>query len=108
MVVGRPLNLNFFANVFGESKYISKFFIFKSSKKVKDFKKFNQEFDLALIDLVYYRTILNEVENSVDLDTSIKDYKISKDYRNNNLVMGYYMNAEKRVIFYLELSLIHI
>ena len=61
---------------------------------------FNQEFDLALIDLVYYRTILNEVENSVDLDTSIKDYKISKDYRNNNLVIGYYMNAEKRVIFY--------
>ena len=64
---------------------------------------FNQEFDLALIDLVYYRTILNEVENSVDLDTSIKDYKISKDYRNNNLVIGYFMNAEKRVIFYLEL-----
>ena len=64
---------------------------------------FNQEFDLALIDIVYYRTILNEVENSVDLDTSIKDYKISKDYRNNNLVIGYYMNAEKRVIFYLEL-----
>ena len=65
--------------------------------------QFNQEFDLALIDLVYYRTILNEVENSVDLDTSIKDYKISKDYRNINLVIGYYMNAEKRVIFYLEL-----
>ena len=65
--------------------------------------QFNQEFDLALIDLVYYRTILNEVENSVDLDTSIKDYNISKGYRNNNLVMGYYMNAEKRVIFYLEL-----
>ena len=65
--------------------------------------QFNQEFDLALIDLVYYRTILNEVENSVDLDTSIKDYHISKGYRNNNLVMGYYMNAEKRVIFYLEL-----
>ena len=64
---------------------------------------FNQEFDLALIDLVYYRTILNEVENPVDLDTSIKDYNISKGYRNNNLVMGYYMNAEKRVIFYLEL-----
>ena len=64
---------------------------------------FNQEFDLALIDLVYYRTILNEVENSVDLNTSIKDYKISKDYRNNNLVIGYFMNAEKRVIFYLEL-----
>ena len=64
---------------------------------------FNQEFDLALIDLVYYRTILNEVENSVDLDTSIKDYKISKGYRNNNLVVGYYANAEKRVIFYLEL-----
>ena len=64
---------------------------------------FNQEFDLALIDLVYYRTILNEVENSVDLVTSIKDYKISKDYRNNNLVIGFYMNAEKRVIFYLEL-----
>ena len=64
---------------------------------------FNQEFDLALIDLVYYRTILNEVENSVDLDTSIKDYNISKGYRNNNLVMGYYVNAEKRVIFYLEL-----
>ena len=65
--------------------------------------QFNQEFDLALIDLVYYRTILNEVENSVDLDTSIKDYNISKGYRNNNLVMGYYINAEKRVIFYLEL-----
>tara|TARA_B100000902_G_scaffold3799_1_gene4852 strand:+ start:1400 stop:2083 length:684 start_codon:yes stop_codon:yes gene_type:complete len=64
---------------------------------------FNQEFDLALIDLVYYRTIINEVENSVDLDTSIKDYNISKDYRNNNLVLGYYVNAEKRVIFYLEL-----
>ena len=64
---------------------------------------FNQEFDLALIDLVYYRTILNEVENSVDLDTSIKDYNISKGYSNNNLVIGYYMNAEKRVIFYLEL-----
>ena len=64
---------------------------------------FNQEFDLALIDLVYYRTILNEVENSVDLDTSIKDYHISKGYRNNNLVIGYYVNAEKRVIFYLEL-----
>ena len=64
---------------------------------------FNQEFDLALIDLVYYRTILNEVENSVDLDTSIKDYNISKVYRNNNLVIGYYANAEKRVIFYLEL-----
>ena len=64
---------------------------------------FNQEFDLALIDLVYYRTILNEVENSVDLDTSIKDYNISKGYRNNKLVIGYYMNAEKRVIFYLEL-----
>ena len=65
--------------------------------------QFNQEFDLALIDLVYYRTILNEVENSVDLDTSIKDYNISKGYRNNNLVIGYYVNAEKRVIFYLEL-----
>lgn len=65
--------------------------------------QFNQDFDLALIDLVYYRTILNEVENSVDLDTSIKDYNISKGYRNNNLVIGYYMNAEKRVIFYLEL-----
>ena len=64
--------------------------------------QFNQEFDLALIDLVYYRTILNEVENSVDLDTSIKDYNISKGYRNNKLVIGYYMNAEKRVIFYLE------
>jgi len=65
---------------------------------------FNQEFDLALIDLVYYRTILNEVENSVDLDTSIKDYKISKDYRNINLVIGYYMNAEKRVIFYWKIN----
>ena len=65
--------------------------------------QFNQEFDLALIDLVYYRTILNEVENSVDLDTSIKDYHISKGYRKNNLVIGYYVNAEKRVIFYLEL-----
>jgi len=65
--------------------------------------QFNQEFDLALIDLVYYRTILNEVENSVDLDTSIKDYNISKGYRNNNLVIGYYVNAEKRVLFYLEL-----
>ena len=65
--------------------------------------QFNQEFDLALIDLVYYRTILNEVENSVDLDTSIKDYNISKGYRNNKLVIGYYINAEKRVIFYLEL-----
>ena len=65
--------------------------------------QFNQEFDLAFIDLVYYRTILNEVENSVDLDTSIKDYNISKGYRNNNLVIGYYVNAEKRVIFYLEL-----
>ena len=64
---------------------------------------FNQEFDLAFIDLVYYRTILNEVENPVDLDTSIKDYNISKGYRNNNLVIGYYVNAEKRVIFYLEL-----
>ena len=64
---------------------------------------FNQEFDLAFIGLVYYRTILNEVENSVDLDTSIKDYHISKGYRNNNLVIGYYVNAEKRVIFYLEL-----
>ena len=64
---------------------------------------FNQEFDLAFIDLVYYRTILNEVENPVDLDTSIKDYNISKGYRNNNLVIGYYINAEKRVIFYLEL-----
>lgn len=64
---------------------------------------FNQEFDLALIDLVYYRTILNEVENSVDLDTSIKDFNISKGYRNSNLVLGFYVNAEKRVIFYLEL-----
>tara|TARA_B000000475_G_scaffold238356_1_gene207408 strand:- start:9 stop:692 length:684 start_codon:yes stop_codon:yes gene_type:complete len=64
---------------------------------------FNQEFDLALIDVVFYRTIINEVENSVDLDTSIKDYNISKNYRNNNLVLGYYVNAEKRVIFYLEL-----
>ena len=52
--------------------------------------QFNQEFDLALIDLVYYRTILNEVENSVDLDTSIKDYNISKGYRNNKLVIGNY------------------
>ena len=64
---------------------------------------FNKEFDLALIDLVYYRTILNEVENSVDLDTSIKDFNISKGYRNSNLVLGFYVNAEKRVIFYLEL-----
>ena len=64
---------------------------------------FNQEFDLALIDLIYYRTILNEVENSVDLNTSIKDYNISKDYRTSKIVLGYYVNAEKRVIFYLEL-----
>ena len=64
---------------------------------------FNQEFDLALIDLINYRTILNEVENSVDLNTSIKDYNISRDYRNSKIVLGYYVNAEKRVIFYLEL-----
>ncbi len=67
------------------------------------FDQFNMEFDIALIDLVKYRIEMIEVDNSVDLVTSVTDYKVSNKYRQNDFVLGYYYNAEKIVYFYLEL-----
>ncbi len=67
------------------------------------FDSFSQKFDLALTDKLFYRLIIREVDNSVDLNTTITDYLISEDYRQDQEILGLLTNGEKRVYFYKEL-----
>lgn len=74
-------------------------------KNAADLKNdlFIESFDQAILDKVYYRVKIVEVDNSIDLNTSIVEYNIDNDLLANPGFLGYVVNAEKRIIFYKEL-----
>ena len=67
------------------------------------FDSFAQKFDLVLTDKLFYRLVIQEVDNSVDLNAEITDFFISKNYQNHPEIIGMLTNGEKRVYFYKEL-----
>ena len=67
------------------------------------FDFFAESFDLALLDKLNYRVRIEELDNSVSINTIIYDYKIPKTLFEDSEFLGYLSNAEKRVYFYEEL-----
>tara|TARA_B100001093_G_scaffold520524_1_gene617668 strand:- start:14729 stop:15427 length:699 start_codon:yes stop_codon:yes gene_type:complete len=64
--------------------------------------QFNQEFDYYFIPHINYVTSLNQLDNSVDLSSSISIYTIHDSFY-QNASLGYLTNAQKRIVFYQEL-----
>lgn len=67
------------------------------------FDFFAESFDKALLNKIYYRTKIQELENSVSLSTVIYDPRMSKNFLTDPEFLGYLSNAEKRIYFYKEL-----
>lgn len=67
------------------------------------FDLFAESFDKALIGKLNYRIKIEELDNSVSLNTIIYDYRIPKTLFEDTEFLGYLSNAEKRVYFYKEL-----
>lgn len=67
------------------------------------FDFFAESFDKALLDKLNYRVRIEELDNSVSINTIIYDYKIPKTLFEDSEFLGYLSNAEKRVYFYKEL-----
>jgi len=67
------------------------------------FDFFAESFDKALLNKIYYRTKIQELENSVSLSTVIYDHELTENFLSDPEVLGYLSNAEKRIYFYLEL-----
>lgn len=74
-------------------------------KSASDLKNdlFIESFDQAILDKIYYRIKILEVDNSVDLNTRIVDYKVEESLLVDAYFLGYIVNAEKRVYYYKEL-----
>lgn len=64
--------------------------------------EFSQEFDYYFIPHINYVTRLNQLDNSVDLSSSISNYTIYDSFY-QNASLGYLTNAQKRIVFYQEL-----
>ena len=67
------------------------------------FDLFAESFDKALLDKLNYRVRIEELDNSVSINTIIYDHKIPKTLFEDSEFLGYLSNAEKRVYFYKEL-----
>ena len=67
------------------------------------FDLFTESFDKALLDKLNYRVKIEELDNSVSINTIIYDYRIPKTLFEDPEFLGYLSNAEKRVFFYKEL-----
>ena len=67
------------------------------------FDLFVESFDKALLDKLNYRIKIEELDNSVSINTIIYDYRIPKILFEDSEFLGYLSNAEKRVYFYKEL-----
>jgi hypothetical protein len=67
------------------------------------FDFFAESFDKALLDKLNYGVRIEELDNSVSINTIIYDYKIPKTLFEDSEFLGYLSNAEKRVYFYKEL-----
>ena len=67
------------------------------------FDLFTESFDKALLDKLNYRVKIEELDNSVSINTIIYDYRIPKTLFEDPEFLGYLSNAEKRVYFYKEL-----
>ena len=67
------------------------------------FDFFAESFDKALLDKINYRLKIEELDNSVSLNTIIYDYYIPNKFFKDPEFLGYLSNAEKRVYFYKEL-----
>jgi hypothetical protein len=64
--------------------------------------EFSQEFDYYFIPHINYVTSLNQLDNSIDLSSSISNYAIYDGFY-ENASLGYLTNAQKRIVFYQEL-----
>jgi len=67
------------------------------------FDMFAESFDKALLDKLNYRVKIEELDNSVSINTIIYDYRIPQTLFEDFEFLGYLSNAEKRVYFYKEL-----
>ena len=67
------------------------------------FVMFAESFDKALLDKLNYRVKIEELDNSVSINTIIYDYRIPQTLFKDSEFLGYLSNAEKRVYFYKEL-----
>jgi hypothetical protein len=67
------------------------------------FDMFAESFDKALLDKLNYRVKIEELDNSVSINTIIYDYRIPQTLFEDSEFLGYLSNAEKRVYFYKEL-----
>jgi len=67
------------------------------------FDLFTESFDKALLDKLNYRVKIEELDNSVSINTIIYDYRIPETLFEDHEFLGYLSNAEKRVFFYKEL-----
>lgn len=67
------------------------------------FDLFAESFDKALLDKLNYRVRIEELDNSVSINTIIYDHKIPNTLFEDSEFLGYLSNAEKRVYFYKEL-----
>ena len=67
------------------------------------FDFFAESFDKALLDKLNYRVKIEELDNSVSINTITYDYRIPPNLFEDFEFLGYLSNAEKRVYFYKEL-----
>ena len=67
------------------------------------FDLFAESFDKALLDKLNYRVRIEELDNSVSINTIIYDHISPKTVFEDSEFLGYLSNAEKRVYFYKEL-----
>ena len=67
------------------------------------FDFFIESFDKALLDKINYRLKIEELDNSVSINTIIYDFNLPKNLFNDFEFLGYLSNAEKRVYMYKEL-----
>lgn len=67
------------------------------------FDFFIESFDKALLNKINYRLKIEELDNSVSINTIIYDFKLPKNLFKDYEFLGYLSNAEKRVYMYKEL-----
>ena len=67
------------------------------------FDFFIESFDKALLDKINYRLKIEELDNSVSINTIIYDFKLPKNLFKDSEFLGYLSNAEKRIYMYKEL-----
>lgn len=67
------------------------------------FDFFIESFDKALLDRINYRIKIEELDNSVSINTIIYDFKLPNNLFKDSEFLGYLSNTEKRVYMYKEL-----